>query len=216
MRDDDFSLFVEEFGEADHSEPVPASAIEKWVGKLPNQLLTYWHQEGWCSYARGLFWTVNPDLYEDLVGEWLADSALAQVDAFHVFARSAFGDLFLCGEKTGANVTVCCSIHAITVLAKELKAKDAERKDSAIRSFFAASFLSDFDRADLSKKPLFDRALAKLGALAVDEMYGFEPALVLGGQPMLDNLRKVKLDSHLTMLREFARPKAPAIDIDRL
>jgi hypothetical protein len=218
MRDEDFSLFIDEFGEAGRRDPVPDSAFEKWSGKLPNQLLAYWRQEGWCSYRQGLFWTVNPDDYEGLIDEWLADTPLEQIDAFHVFGRSAFGDLYLCGEKSGSNATVCCSINSITAVAKELKAKNDEQKDSSIRSFFAASFPADFDRADLSKKPLFDRARSKLGVLAVDEMYGFEPALALGGKPVLENLRKVQLDQHLIMLRQFGVPKIPFtnIDIDRL
>ncbi|PTT89446.1 GAD-like domain protein [Pelomonas sp. HMWF004] len=209
MRDEDFSLFIEEFGEPDRSEPVPDAAFERWTGKLPDQLLTYWRLEGWCSYGQGLLWTVNPDDYEDLVDEWLADTPLEQVDAFHAFARSAFGDLYLCGEKSGANATVCCSIHAITAVPKALRPKDAERRDSSIRSFFAASFTADYDRSDLSKKPLFKHACARLGVLAVDEMYGFEPALVLGGKPVLENLRKVKLDQQLTMLRQLGAPKLP-------
>lgn len=218
MRDEDFSLFIEEFGEANSGEAVPDSAFGKWEGRLPNQLLIYWRQEGWCGYAQGLFWTVNPDEYEDLVDEWLADTPLEQMDAFHVFGRSAFGDLYLCGERSGANTTVCCSINAITAVPKELKAKNEERRDSSIRSFFAASFRADFDRSDLSKKPLFARARSQLGALAVDEIYGFEPALILGGKPVLENLRKVKLDQHLTMLRQFGVPKVPfgSLDIDRL
>lgn len=209
MRDEDFSLFIEEFGEPDCSEPVPDSAFVRWAGKLPAQLLTCWRQEGWCSYGQGLLWTVNPDDYEDLVDEWLADTPLKQVDDFHVFARSAFGDLYLCGEKAGANATICCSINAITAVPNELKPKDAERRDSSIRAFFAASFSADYDRSDISKRPLFKRACAKPGVLAADEMYGFEPALVLGGKPALEHLRKVKIDQHLTMLRQFGAPKLP-------
>lgn len=34
---------------------------------------------------------------------------------------------------------------------------------------------------DLDDNPLFDRAMAKLGALEADEMYAFVPALALGG-----------------------------------
>ncbi|MFG6489780.1 GAD-like domain-containing protein [Roseateles sp. BYS78W] len=214
MRDEDFSLFIEEFGEPDRSEPVPDTAFERWADKLPAQLLNYWRQEGWCSYGQGLLWTVNPDDYEDLVDEWLADTPLEQVDAFHVFARSAFGDLYLCGEKSGSSATLCCSINAITAVPKELKPKDVARRDSSICSFFAASFIADYDRSDLSKKPLFKRACAKLGVLAADEMYGFEPALVLGGKPVLENLRKVKLDQHLTMLRQFGAPKLPFAKLD--
>jgi hypothetical protein len=100
------------------------------------------------------------------------------------------------------------------VVPKELKSKDEERKGSSIRAFFAASFVSDFDRTDLFKKPLFSRALSKLGTVAVDEIYGFEPVLVLGGKPVLDNLRRVKLDQHLTMLRQFGAPKVSFSSLD--
>lgn len=63
-----------------------------------------------------------------------------------------------------------------------------------------------------------DVALGNLGPLAPDEMYGFEPALVAGGKMRLENLRKVKLDQHLTILRQLAAPTMPFsnIDIDKL
>ena len=49
-------------------------------------------------------------------------------------------------------------------------------------------------------------------------MYGFEPAIVLGGKMRLENLRKVKLDQHLTILRQLAAPTMPFsnLDIDKL
>jgi len=71
MRDEDFEVFISEFGEATYRVDVPPEAIEKWRGKLPELLLTYWQEVGWCCYANGLFWIVNPDDYEDLVDEWL-------------------------------------------------------------------------------------------------------------------------------------------------
>jgi hypothetical protein len=37
-----------------------------------------------------------------------------------------------------------------------------------------------------------------------DEMYGFEPVLVCGGEVAIGNLRRLKLQPHLHMLREFA------------
>jgi hypothetical protein len=49
-------------------------------------------------------------------------------------------------------------------------------------------------------------------------MYGFEPALVLGGRMTFDRLRRVKLDQHLTILRQLAAPTMPFanVDIDKL
>ena len=88
MRDEDFEIFIDTFGEATQRVEVPTSSIEKCRGKLPDQLLKYRQQEGWCAYANGLFWTVDPDEYEDLLDEWLENTQLEQLDAFHVIARS--------------------------------------------------------------------------------------------------------------------------------
>lgn len=62
-------------------------------------LLSIWRDEGWAGYGNGRFWLVNPDEYEHIKDAWLEETPLANLDTFHVIARSAFGDLYLCGEK---------------------------------------------------------------------------------------------------------------------
>jgi hypothetical protein len=218
MRDEDFEYFISKFGEPTHRVEASPSAVEKWRGQLPDQLLAYWKDEGWCGYADGLFWTVNPSDYEDLVDEWLADSPLEQIDAFHVIARSAFGHLFLFGESTGMGVSICPLIHCITALQRDLLRKDVAELDRQARTFFSLKKPSYCDLQDESGEPLFKRAFETLGALAQDEMYGFEPAIILGEKMKLENLHIVKLDQHLTILRQLGAPTMPFsnIDIDKL
>ena len=50
------------------------------------------------------------------------------------------------------------------------------------------------------------------------EIYGFEPAIVLGGKIRLENVVKVNANVHLTILRQFAEPSLPlsGIDIEKL
>lgn len=218
MRDEDFEYFVSKFGEAMHRVEVPQTAIERWRGRLPNQLLTYWKEEGWCGYADGLFWTVDPDDYEDLVDEWLEDSPLEQIDAFHAIARSAFGDLFLLGESRGTGATINPLIHCISALQRDIERKSINELNRDVSNFFSLRKLKYCDLYDESGETLFERALQALGPLAPDEMYGFEPAIVLGGNMRLENLRKVNLDVHLTILRQLAAPTMPFsnIDIDKL
>lgn len=218
MRDEDFQVFIDEFGEADQRIQNTAEAIDRWRGKLPNQLLDYWRQEGWASYGHGRFWTVNPDAYEDLVDEWLHDTAFEQLDSYHVIARSAFGELYACGEKTGPKLKILCPTHALIALAKDLRPKTPDRLDFEIRGLFSNRMKEDCDLKDEDRKPLFERALKKLGPLASDEIYGFEPAIVAGGRMRLENLRKVKLDQHLTILRQLAAPQVPfsKVDIEKL
>lgn len=51
---------------------------------------------------------------------------------------------------------------------------------------------------------LFEKALRTLGPLQPDEMYGFVPALALGGSADLKHLQKVKTIEHLTFLSQLA------------
>jgi hypothetical protein len=50
--------------------------------------------------------------------------------------------------------------------------------------------------------------------LEPDEVYAFEPAIVLGGKMRLENLAKLKLGVHLTVLRQLASPTLPFSNID--
>lgn len=185
-----------------------------WSNKLPPILLTYWREEGWATYANGLLWIVNPDDYEYIKNIWLEDTPLATFDNFHVIARSAFGDLYLCGERTGRSVTIACPNNEILALKNKLKTKPLHDQDFSIKSFFACRDPEDFDYYDINGKLLFERAVEKYGPLEPDEMYGFEPALVMGGHPTLDNLRRLKLNPHLHILREFGSPTLPFSNID--
>lgn len=201
-------------GEASDRTPVPEDSLTLWENKLPPILLTYWQNEGWATYANGLLWIVNPDDYEYIKDIWLEDTPLAGIDNFHVIARSAFGNLYLCGERTGRSVTIACPNNEILALKSKLKAKPLHDQDFSIRAFFACSDPEDFDYVDIDGEPLFERAAEKYGPLEPDEMYGFEPALVMGGSPTLNKLRRLKLDPHLHFLRECDSPFFPFSNID--
>ncbi|EBE8859236.1 DUF1851 domain-containing protein, partial [Salmonella enterica subsp. enterica serovar Cubana] len=49
-------------------------------------------------------------------------------------------------------------------------------------SFLVSSSQEGFDLVDDNNNYLFDRMVKKLGALADNEMFGLEPAYILGGE----------------------------------
>jgi hypothetical protein len=199
MRDAFFKIFVSAMGEAISHKAVPENSMQKYKGKLPDALLRYWAAEGWCGYADGLFWTVNPDDYAHILTMWLEGTKFEKVDRYYVIGRSAFGDLYAWGEKYGRKLTVSCSANYVFALESEVgsRCKDA---DLEIQSFFSMCDREGFDMEDNQGDFLYDRALKKLGSLDESEMYGFEPALVAGGAVSLDSLVKVNLDVHLTII----------------
>lgn len=202
MRDDDFDVFIGAVGEASSRREVPQSSIDKWRGHLPDRLLSYWKEEGWSAYAEGLFWTVNPDDYQATLDDWLRETPLPAIDKLHVFARTAFGKLYVWGERSGASVVVVPASHGIVCLKNEVQ-RTVNDPDFSMACFFSGSDLNDFDMKDSARKELFKRALKKLGPLSPNQMYGFEPAIVAGGSADLTSLVKVDLHAHLGMLRQL-------------
>ena len=191
-----FEYFVNKMGTSVHRREVPLSTREKYKDRLPLLLISHWENYGWSGYGDGIFWTVNPAEYDFFISDWLADSGINQHDQFHVIAKSAFGDLYLWQEKTGSRLTIC-SVYARYSLRKASSAPI--NSDISVQSFFA------------SKKPenndlegLFHQALKTLGPLQPDEMYGFVPALALGGPADLKHLQKLKTIEHLTFLSQLA------------
>lgn len=217
MRDEHFEMFVEQFGEATTKQPIPSASIEAWRTKVPAALLEYWKDEGWSGYANGLFWIVNPEDYEDIVDEWLDGTPLKKADRFYVIARTAFGKLYLWGEKSGGSVKIVPYDNAIYCLPRDL-ARTLKNPNLAMRAVFSGRERLEADTKGVDKQPLFEQALAKLGPLGPDDMYGFEPALVAGGTADIKHLRIANIKDHLGMLRQLAAPIFPlgSLDIEKL
>ncbi|HLL05209.1 MAG TPA: GAD-like domain-containing protein [Myxococcaceae bacterium] len=206
MRDKSFQIFVDKFGEATHRTSVPEESLLKFQSVFPSQLLSYWQEEGWSAYANGLFWTVNPEEYDGLVELWLSGTPFAEIDRYRVVARSGFGDLYLWGEHNSRNFIITCADNCLIASEKELRTP-AKNPDVAAKAFFASKTRDAMDKRDITGKELFERALKKLGPLAPNEVYGFEPALAAGGGARLEKLTKVDLFVHLSILRELAETR---------
>jgi hypothetical protein len=194
--DEDFEYFLKKMGPAVDQRDVPPSSLERYCGKLPNQLLAYWQEHGWCGYANGLFWTVNPQEYDSALEAWIGETKFMEEDAYHVVARTAFGHMLCYGERLG----FALKIFAPGSYAVPRNADTSpETRDFDVRCFFAFQKRKPYDFSDL-----FTPALKKLGPLKRDEMYGFVPALALGGPATLEHLQKVKAVEHLILLAQLS------------
>ncbi|WP_236236789.1 GAD-like domain-containing protein [Pseudomonas faucium] len=187
-----FSIFLEAFGERIGHQPVAQSALDHYKDKLPKQLLDYWQEHGWCGYGGGLFWLVNPGEYQSVVDSWLGGTTH---DTYHLIARSAFGELYLWGENTGSLLTIA-AYHSRYFLSTP--SANNEERDNKIQSLLMWAMTENIGLG------LFDEARETLGDLQANEMYGFVPALVLGGSATLDHLQRLDAEVHLILLSQMA------------
>jgi len=202
--DKEFTFFYTSlgFGPAESSTPVPQATLARFRGKLPDQWLKYWELYGWSSYGKGLLWTVNPEEYQSVLDAWLKGTPFCEQDTFYVVARSALGKLFLWGTHSGQSLKIHTP-HGMIFPNDQSNLVKAGRADMMVRLFFMQMTKKALDQQDDLNRPLFDRAVKVLGPLEPGQMYGFEPAIVAGGQLRLENLRKVDAIPHFLVLAEL-------------
>ncbi|HEY9684840.1 MAG TPA: GAD-like domain-containing protein [Oculatellaceae cyanobacterium] len=204
MIDQFYSMFIESFGLPTVGEAVNDQVLSRYVGVLPDSFLAFWKEFGWCAFKGGLLWTVNPDLFRGILSEWLHQVPELRDGEYIVFARSAFGTLYSFSPATGNVLRVQCARGLIMTQRNFHEPK--EDKGLSLQTFFASTLPKDCDFVDEQGKGLFRQALNVIGQLDSSEVYGFEPLLVLGGAPSIAAIKKLRMDVHLSILRQFTNP----------
>ena len=190
------------FGPAIQSIKPTDKELNFFEDKLPARLLEYWQEYGFCGWGEGIFWTVNPTDYDDILAKWLSNTPFVDQDKYYVIGRNAFGNLRVWGERSGYSLEIS-SAYGMLFPTDNTEKMNIHGPDKIMDLFFASSRKESMNMKDLDEKPLFERAMALLGPLEADEMYGFVPALAIGGAPKLENLQKVKVIEHLTFLADL-------------
>lgn len=206
--DELFDGFLKDFGEPQNSEPITEDTIAEYRQKLPDQLFTYWRGIGSCSFHNGLLWMVNPSLYQSTLDSWLEGSPFEDRNGLSVIARSAFGLLYIWEKGKGNVMTINPNNNVITLI-KEIDEKtlSTDEENQEMRMYWGFEDPEYIDKTDSNEKPLFSRALNKLGKLRSDEMYGFSHRLALGGKETLENLEIVKLDVYHDLSQQMEPPQ---------
>lgn len=159
-------------------------AIRAYERLLPPELIDHWREVGWCSYAKGLLWFVNPQQFEGVLEDWIDFES----GGFLVFLRSAFAHLYIW--------------HEGYVYSLDVQHGSLSQVTKNMNLFF--TLLCDPEiRARILRTDLHSKALLRLGVLNRDECYAFEPALALGGPGTIDTVRRVRMREHLGLLAQM-------------
>ncbi|MDR1890300.1 MAG: DUF1851 domain-containing protein [Zoogloeaceae bacterium] len=199
-------FFFSEMGNPFASEPASEATLKKFRGKLPDRLLAFWRAHGFCGFKEGLFWITNPEDYEPALEAWFSDTPALQEDNYYVIARNAFGELYLWGTHTGARYELMSPSMGWLYNNQNMRDEHDIRNGKAdwlLSVFLALCAPDQEDTDDQNGKPLFERAVRKLGSPAANEMFAFTPALALGGVKNLSSLSKVDIHIHLDLLSQM-------------
>lgn len=208
MTDENFEYFLNEegFAPAIKCRPVDEATLLRYTGKLPDRLIEYWKEYGFCGYGDGLLWTVNPSEYEEVLEMWLSSTPLWGRENYYVIARSAFGVMYVLGEDSVDDTVINPHYSNIVPGNAPDKNLSAEQKDRKLSLFFGVKGKKSLDMNDQNDKPLFKKIVKKIGSLDYDEMYAFVPALAAGGIADIEHVQIVKIHEQLELLAELDTP----------
>lgn len=208
--DEHFQSFLKSVGGPSRCRPVPQRIVDQYIGRLPDTLLEYWGEFGWCAFGEGRLWLTNPADFDAIVASWLnslSEWTRGGDEDYHVIARTAFGELFLWGEKSGNHVRIVPQTHLVYVGPSKREKVREGKGDILIKAFFGTKTRAGLDMQDEGEEPLFDRAYKKLGALDEEQMYALSIPSALTGRIGIDLLEKVDLLVHFELLRELQAPR---------
>lgn len=211
--DEELEYFLENFGPAVDAVPASQLFFETYADFFPENYINFVRELGFSGFSDGVLWCTDPMEYKPVTDAWLDRCPLYRFDEYVVFARTAFGGLYLWGKNSGNNIKIN-TLDAIVTTSPSRKII-AQHADLVIGSFFANLKIANCDFEDIDEKKLFARACKKLGNVNKDEMYGFEPALSIGGLPELSNLEKVDIIPHLVLLAQLSDIQFNHIDVSR-
>jgi hypothetical protein len=129
-------------------------------------------------YAGGTLMVTKPGTYHEQMSQWL----MGNVEGRVAFGRSAFGDILVfrdlrkrSAEQGMENADEACDVAFI----------DLNLKRMTVLALSVEEFLAKLDdptfQQKFLRKPLYDQVKARIGDYDDDQVYGFVPALALGG-----------------------------------
>lgn len=166
-------------------EKVPADLLSRYRDSLPTQIISIWENYGFGAFLDGYLKVINPEELSSL----LKDSFDLWDESCIVLFATSMADLVV--YKNSYLYFLNFRYSKFEVIAKDVKFFFIDIQDE--------SFLDE----ELEWEPYL-KAKKTLGEPAFDECFGYEPILAAGGSEKVENLRRLKLKEHISVITQFA------------
>jgi hypothetical protein len=176
--------------------------MDQSKGRVPDLLRAFWRTHGLGMSHKGLVQFCDPQELAFSLDAILADDPEIRPTESVVYAYSAFGKLWVWNSRRG---TLAIDLPYLRVVPFNGSPPSELDWDTILASALATLGLNTCDRRDTRNHPLFERAVKEFGPLAFGEVYGFFPAIGLGGAPELRNLQRVDAPVHFSILAQLGR-----------
>lgn len=177
--------FFQKYSEYKTQEIPSKELLNHYSSSLPDKFLQLWKDFGSGTYLDGYLKVVNPNEFKDLLHEVYSNKYENPLVLF----ATAMSDLIIWEN----NYLILLDFrHGISKVL-----------ESGFDYFIDDLTDKEFLDEDLKWNP-FKKAKMRLGELEYDECYGYVPILAAGGAEKVENLQKVKIKEHLSIIAQLA------------
>ena len=195
---EDFKAIFEEYGVPKQFKALTDAEFTTLPGEFPGFMKNFYKKYGRVAYRNGLVHICHPDDLRGVVALIFGADKDLNHKSYHAFAYSAFGEIYFWNSNNGGGeVNLISGVVTCRHLTKNLPKSDFLENGLYIPLEFDNEL---HDHLDYLAKPLFKRAVKKLGALDIGECYGFVPALSLGGVEDIDHLKRHPAAAHFAFV----------------
>ncbi len=197
---------VKKFGPLEKAEKLEPTVAASLRGRIPDGLIEFLLEQGIGLWLKGRFQFCRCDLYDDVCRALLFDDSQFSPEDSAIFGFTAFGKVYVWNRKHYAvlQVNLPRLIASAGSIARE---RTNPELDISNNLTFINKDHTDMFADTATAPPLFAAAQKKLGELGQGEIYGFVPALAMGGSARITSIKIVKALEHLSLLAGLGRAR---------
>lgn len=172
---------------------VPQETIDRYRGRVPDELIELWQHYGYGSFGQGFFRLVDPDLYDRHLGD-----TLGRVEGEGIaipIMVTGLADL-ICWEP-GHGV--------IAIVHRDADTRGLGQRLSTMLKLVALEGLDQYATRVLDWE-MYPKAVEAHGPLGYDESFTYVPLLSLGGKKDVEHMRKRETIPAIKVYVEFQGP----------
>jgi hypothetical protein len=203
---DMLASMIQKLGEPKHASRISSEDAAHYVDRVPQALIRFWLEHGRGAYFDGLYWLCDPEPFDPVLEFIFTGDAEFSPSDMTVVAYTAFGDLKVWHRRRRQmNVSLLQS----EVFNPPASAWHDRRTGQPFSEDFSVSNFASTGRWAFGPEDheFLAAAAARHGALEPGEVYGFFPALQLGGAYKVENLKRVRAAEHFQILAQLDRFK---------
>ncbi len=172
-----------------HFDPTP------WQDRVPASLDYLWRKFGVSNWADNSLQIVDPATYSALVGDLLKGNRFIHPDDVVPYSITAFGYMRIWHRKFG-HINIDFPRSKIYFPRKPIEELSGRFREINLTVTIPEKVMGDhYD--------LLSSCLEKFGPVGEAEIYGFVPALALGGVADIKHVEKLSAPEHLSLLSQL-------------